>query len=91
MRVFSVTCATYLIFSGPIILVACGGGLSVGGPRSGASSVSNSASPSNTTIVSGKTQQFRAMVSNTANVAVEWSATNLVMIKSGRWVATGTG
>jgi hypothetical protein len=52
-------------------LVACGGGLSVGDTRRGASSVSISASPSNTTIVSGKTQQFRAVVSNTANMAVE--------------------
>jgi hypothetical protein len=87
LRVLRVTSAIYLIFSAPIFFVACGGGLSVGGKPSGGSSVSISASPSNATIVSGKTQQFKAVVSNTANTAVEWSATGGVVDAAGLFTA----
>ena len=65
-----------------MFMAACGGGLSVGGTGSksgngGSSdgSISVSALPSNATLVSGETQQFTAVVSNTANPAVTWSAT----------------
>jgi predicted phage tail protein len=81
----------YLMFSGPIFLVACGGGLSVGGKPGGGNSVSISASPLNTTMVSGKTQQFRAVVSNTANMAVEWSATGGVVDSEGLFTAPVVG
>ena len=77
----------YLMFSAPIFLVACGGGLSVGGKPGAGSSVSISASPLNTTLVSGKTQQFKAVVSNTANMAVEWSATGGVVDSEGLFTA----
>jgi hypothetical protein len=77
----------YLMFSGPLFLVACGGGLSVGGKPGGGSSVSISASPLNTTMVSGNTQQFRAVVSNTANLAVEWSATSGMVDSEGLFTA----
>ena len=77
----------YLMFSAAIFLVACGGGLSVGGKPGAGSSVSISASPLNTTLVSGKTQQFKAVVSNTANMAVEWSATGGVVDSEGLFTA----
>jgi hypothetical protein len=76
-----------LMFSGSLFLVACGGGLSVGGKPGGGSSVSISASPLNTTIVSGNTQQFRAVVSNTSNLAVEWSATSGMVDSEGLFTA----
>ncbi len=84
----------YLIFSGPIFLAACGGGLSVGatsgksgngGSRDG--SVSVSALPSNATICSGETQQFTAVVSNTANTAVTWSVTAGAIDSAGLFTA----
>jgi hypothetical protein len=75
------------MFSAPIFLVGCGGGLSVGGKPGGGSSVSISASPLNTTMLSGKTQQFRAVVSNTPNLAVEWSSTSGVVDSKGLFTA----
>ena len=75
-------------------MAACGGGLSVGGTSgksgSGGSSdgsISVSALPSNATLVSGGTQQFTAVVSNTANTAVTWSATAGTVDSAGLFTA----
>src|ERR1700687_714352 len=61
----------YMMFSGVLFLVSCGGG----SLSSGSAAVSVSASPSNTTMISGTTRQFTAAVSNSANKEVAWSAT----------------
>jgi hypothetical protein len=60
-----------VILSGLIVLTACGGGNSL----PGGSAISVSASPANVTVVSGKTRQFTAIVSNSSNTTVTWSAT----------------
>ena len=52
-----------------------------------AAAVSVSISPSNATVVSSATQQLMALVSNTANVAVTWSATAGTVNSSGLFTA----
>jgi hypothetical protein len=65
-------------------LLACGGnGVSVGS----SGSVSVSASPSNAVVVSGRTKQFTAVVSNTRNKKVTWSATQGYINSSGLFTA----
>jgi len=49
--------------------------------------VSISASPLNSTIASGGTQQFTATVSNNSNAAVTWSATTRMISSSGLFAA----
>ncbi|MGC2184854.1 MAG: hypothetical protein WA637_16370 [Terriglobales bacterium] len=82
------------MFSGPIFMAACGGGLSVGGTSSksgngGSSdgSINVSALPSNATLVSGGTQQFTAVVSHSANTGVTWSATAGTVDSAGLFTA----
>ena len=70
-----------------LMLSACGdGSLSSGG-----SGVRVSASPSNAIIVSGKTRQLTARVSNTRNIAVTWSATAGTVSSSGLFTAPRVG
>jgi hypothetical protein len=71
-----------LILSG-LILAACGGG----SLSPSAKAVSISASPSTATIVSGKTQQFTATVSNSTNTGVTWAATLGTVSASGLFTA----
>ena len=67
-----------------LMLSACGdGSLSSGG----SSGVRVSASPANATVVSGKTRQLTARVSNTRNTAVSWSATAGRVSSSGLFTA----
>jgi hypothetical protein len=71
-----------LILSG-LILAACGGG----SLSPSAKAVNISASPSTATIVSGKTQQFTATVSNSTNTGVTWAASSGTVSASGLFTA----
>jgi cytoskeletal protein RodZ len=71
------------LISGLIILAACGGASVL----SSAKAVSISASPSTATVVSGKTQQLTATVSNTSNTTVAWAATSGTVSASGLFTA----
>jgi hypothetical protein len=66
-----------------LILAACGGS----SLSPSAKAVSISASPSTATIVSGKTQQFTATVSNSTNTGVTWAATSGTVSASGLFTA----
>src|ERR1700730_824842 len=73
-----------------LMLSSCGGGSmsSSGSSASGGSGgMRISVSPSNATIVSGKTRQFTALVSHTRNTAVTWSATAGTFSSSGLFTA----
>jgi hypothetical protein len=72
-----------LMLSGLIVLTACGGG----GSSPGGSAISVLASPANATVVSGKTRQFAATVSNSSNTTVTWSATAGTVDSSGLFTA----
>jgi len=72
-----------LIFPALIILAGCGGA----SISSSAKAVSISASPSTGTVVSGKTQQLTATVSNTSNTTVAWAATSGTVSASGLFTA----
>lgn len=72
-----------LMLSGLIALTACGGGNS----SPGGGVVSVLASPANATVVSGKTLQFTAIVSNNSNTTVTWSATAGTVDASGLFTA----
>lgn len=53
--------------------------------------MSVSASPSNAHVIAGKTQQFTAVVTNTSNKAVKWSATVGTVSSSGLFTARMVG
>lgn len=72
-----------VMLSGLIVLTACGGGDS--SPSRAAISVL--ASPANATVLSGKTRQFTAIVSNSSNTTVTWSATAGTVDSSGLFTA----
>ena len=74
---------TCLMIAGLIILAGCGGA----SVSSSAKAVSISASPSTATVVSGKTQQLTATVSNTSNTTVAWAATSGAVSASGLFTA----
>jgi hypothetical protein len=77
-----------LVLSGALLASGCGGGLAVGGSSSASSTaVSVAASPSNASVISGNTRQFTAVVSNSQNKAVTWSATAGSVTSSGLFTA----
>ena len=71
------------MLSGLIVLTGCGSGSS----SPGNSAISVSASPVNATVVSGKTRQFTATVSNSSDTTVTWSATAGSVNSSGLFTA----
>jgi hypothetical protein len=72
-----------LLLLGLISLAGCGGGSS----SNTSGRVSVSASPSNVTVISGKTRQFTAVVSNSPNTLVIWSTTAGTVDSSGLFTA----
>ena len=84
-KLFLGSLLTCVMFSCLILLASCGGGGS--STSSTGSRVSVSASTSNAIIVSGKTRQLTATVSNSPNTAVTWTTTAGTVSASGLFTA----
>jgi hypothetical protein len=84
-KTFLNVCLLWTILAAVILSAGCGGGATSSTGGSGAVVVS--VSPSNVTMTSGTIRQLSAVVSNTPNEAVTWSATAGTVSSSGLFTA----